>query len=238
MTVPNVLEFQKVCPIEFRTNIDPEFEIVPEAYLDAKPPTTDELQDGMQKIIREHLAFLIRTNLFSKEISDNISTEVIQHNVAFQEIPVVNLFNTAKGHYHVSSELDTGSVPLISCSTENMGIEGYFDIKEELHTNCLTVASDGTPLTTFFQPYPFAAKDNVIILKPKENLKSSTKLFVALQLNRMRWRFSYGRKCYSQKFKKIKIFLPFKDGKIDENYIEQLCQHCYGWNELKAFMEK
>ena len=119
-----------------------------------------------------------------------------------------------------------------------MGIEGYFDIKEELHSNCLTVASDGTPLTTFYQPYTFAAKDNVIILKPKEALKPSTLMFVALQINRMRWRFSYGRKCYSSKFKKTKIFLPFKDGNVDEDYLERLCLHCYGWKELEAVMEK
>lgn len=238
ITVPNILEFQKACPIEFDSHVDPEFEIVPEAYLDPKPPSTADLQDGMQKTIREHLAFLIRTNLFSAKISSDVANDTIQHNTTFKEVAVNSLFNPVKGYYHASSELDAGIVPLISCSTENMGIEGYFDIKEQLHSNCLTVASDGTPLTTFYQPYRFAAKDNVIILKPKEKLKFSTLLFVALQLNRMRWRFSYGRKCYSAKFRKTKIFLPFRNDKVDEDYIERLCEHCYGWKDLEAFVEK
>lgn len=233
INVKNIPELQKACPIAFS---DPNFEIIPEAYLNAKPPTTKELEEGMQQTIREYLAFLIRSSRFSGKVSESVLGEPIKHNTTFKEISVIDLFIPEKGYYHVSAELDSGNVPLISCSTENMGIEGYFDIKEHIYSNSLTVASDGTPLTTFYHPYDFAAKDNVIICKPRKKLKLSTILFVAFQLNRMRWRFNYGRKCYSKKFEKIKIFLPIKENKIDEGYIEKLCEHCYGWKELKEFM--
>jgi len=53
----------------------------------------------------------------------------------------------------------------------------------------------------------------------------------------MGWRFNYGGKCYSKKFEKIKVFLPIKENEIDEDYIEKLCESCYGWKELKEFMQ-
>jgi len=234
LAVQNIPELQKACPIDFQ---DADFELVPEAYLDAKPPTTKELEEGMQQTIREYLAFLIRSSQFSGEVAESVASTPIEHNTTLKEVNIVKLFIPEKGAYHVSAELDFGNIPLISCSTENMGAEGYFDIKDHIHSSSLTVASDGTPLTTFYHCYQFAAKDNVIILKPRNTLKLSTILFIAFQLNRMRWRFSYGRKCYSRKFKKIAVFLPIKDNEIDEAYIEKLCEHCYGWKELEEFMQ-
>ena len=205
--------------------------------MDAKPPSIKELEDGITQTIREYLAFLITSPIkFSEKISNETISAPIIHNSVFEEINVTDLFNPEKGDYHVSAILDSGDMPLISCSTERMGIEGYFNINEHIHQRGLTIACDGTPLTTFYQSYPFAAKDNVIICSPKKNLKISTILFIATQLNRMRWRFSYGRKCYSKKFEKIKIFLPIIDGKIDEDYLERLCNVCYGWNELRDFI--
>jgi len=234
--IPNIPEFQKAYSIDF---YDRDFELIPEAYLDAKPPTPIELEEGMRQIIRNYLAFLIRSPIrFSEQISNDATSLPITHNRNFKEFDVTGLFKPVKGYYHVSAILDSGNVPLISCSTENMGIEGYFDIKEHIHSNSLTVASDGTPLTAFYHCYNFAAKDNVIICKPRKDMKLSTILFVALQLNRMRWRFNYGRKCYSQKFEKIKVFLPIKEKEIDEDYIEKLCESCYGWKELRQFMQR
>lgn len=236
IAVQNIPELQKAYPIDFSdSNVD--FELVPEAYLDAKPPTTKELEEGMQQTVREYLAFLIRSSQFTKPIAESTTAIPIDHNTQFEQITVVNMFTPEKGFYHVSAKLDSGVVPLISCSAENMGIEGYFDIKDYVHSNSLTVASDGTPLTTFYHCYEFAAKDNVIILKPKKPIRLSTILFVALQLNRMRWRFNYGRKCYSRKFKRIAVFLPVKNSEIDGAYIEKLCEHCYGWKELEGFMQ-
>jgi type I restriction-modification system DNA methylase subunit len=58
MPVENIPEFQKACPIEFE---DPQLELVPEAYLDEKPPTPEELKDGIDTLIRETVAFIIRS---------------------------------------------------------------------------------------------------------------------------------------------------------------------------------
>lgn len=54
----NVEMRQKVCPIDFS---DPLLELVPENYLDESAPTIQDIQIGIEDIIRESVAFLIRT---------------------------------------------------------------------------------------------------------------------------------------------------------------------------------
>ena len=55
--VENVLQFQKAEPINFD---DTHFELVPEVYLDQKPPTIEELQNQMEYITRDSVAFIIK----------------------------------------------------------------------------------------------------------------------------------------------------------------------------------
>jgi len=59
-TIPikNILEFQKACTIN---ESDKYLELVPEAYIDQKEPTTEEIEDGVENLIRETAAFLIRS---------------------------------------------------------------------------------------------------------------------------------------------------------------------------------
>ncbi len=56
--VASVPEFYKAAPIDFS---DPLFELVPEAYLDLKTPSEQEIIDGMDNLVRETVAFLIRS---------------------------------------------------------------------------------------------------------------------------------------------------------------------------------
>ncbi len=129
------------------------------------------------------------------------------------------------GDIHASSKLEEGDIPLISCATDNNGTEGYFKIsKDKTYENCVTIACDGSwPLTSFYHPYMIAAKDNVLICIPKKEIKLTTIYYAVAYLNTITWRFSYGRKCYASKSKKIKINFPVKDnGKIDEEYIEEI----------------
>lgn len=56
--VQNIEEFKKACPINFKDN---SLELVPEVYLDQKPPTIKDIEDGMEKLIREDIAFIVRS---------------------------------------------------------------------------------------------------------------------------------------------------------------------------------
>jgi len=132
------------------------------------------------------------------------------------------------GEYHASSELEEGKIPLVSCKTEKTpdhGVEGYFKIpNENIYENCVTITCDGDqPSTAFFHPYRFTAKDNVLVCVPKDDVKLTTLLYAISCLNKERWRFSYGRKCYSNKLDKLTVPFPVdNDGKIEQDKIEKI----------------
>ena len=152
--------------------------------------------------------------------------------VKFDRFGLKAIFSEIKnGDIHAFSQLQKGSVPLVSCKTEKTpdhGVEGYYNIPiEKTFEKCMTITCDGDqPTTAFFHPYRFAAMDNVLVCIPKTETKLTTILYFIADLNRQRWRFSYGRKCYQNKMDKLKVIFPIKDsGEIDQDYIENILNH-------------
>jgi type I restriction enzyme M protein len=134
----------------------------------------------------------------------------------YKEFQIGQLFRLVPGHFHARSELDIGTVPLISCGWENNGLIGYYDIQEEdTHTRALTVAFNGAPLTTNFHPYTFGAKDDVAVLVPLKPMADSLLIYIAALLNGKRWRYGYGRKCYREKLRNVNLSLPVNDRNED-----------------------
>ncbi len=60
ITVQNREMFYKACPVDFD---DPNFELVPEYYLEQSSPTAEEVQGGVQQVIRSAAAFLVREGI-------------------------------------------------------------------------------------------------------------------------------------------------------------------------------
>ncbi len=52
-------EFKKICPIDKE---DPNVELVPEVYVDSKIPNLEEIENGVEEMIREAIAFKIKYN--------------------------------------------------------------------------------------------------------------------------------------------------------------------------------
>ncbi len=55
--VPSIDMKQKACPIDFSDKL---LELVPENYLDQAPPSIKEVQEGIEQVIRDAMAFLVR----------------------------------------------------------------------------------------------------------------------------------------------------------------------------------
>lgn len=225
-------------PIDFT---DKQLELIPEAYLDEGLISISETVEEIDKIVRELFSFLITSkkigNHFLKFIK-NQNTKPFSSKIKYKIFKLNELFcyiNT--GDFHVSGDLDKGTTPLISCKTVENGTEGLFEIDNNIFENCITIASDGSwPMSSFYHSYEFAAKDNVIICKPNENLNQKAILFITAQLNSQIWRFSYGRKCYLNKTDKIQIPLPVNNNdEIDFNVIDSIVDSCQVWNDLKSF---
>ena len=225
-------------PIDFT---DKQLELIPEVYLDEGLVSISETINEVDKIVRELFSFLITSkkmdNPFLKFIKDQ-KTKSFQSEIKYKIFKLKDLFSYVNtGNFHVSGDLDEGSIPLISCKTIENGTEGYFEIDENIFENCVTIASDGSwPMTSFYHSYKFSAKDNVIICRPNENLSLKAILFITAQLNSQIWRFSYGRKCYLNKTDKIQIPLPVNDmGEIDFDVIDAIVDSCQVWNDFRLF---
>jgi type I restriction enzyme M protein len=149
-----------------------------------------------------------------------------------EELRVKSLFEVRSGDCHATSELDVGDIPLISCGDLNNGLVGYYDIPPDwVYSHAITVAYNGSwPLTTKFHPYRFGAKDDVAVLMPFSPMKDSVMLYVAALLNRMIWRYSYGRKCFREKLQDVVLLLPVTHdrlGAIDERLPDELFRRAF-----------
>lgn len=153
---------------------------------------------------------------------------------SFGELPLTSFFQRIdRGDYHAVHELEHGTVPLVSCAETNSGIEGFYDIPpDKTYRRIVSISSAGLPLTSFYHPYAVGVKDDVMVCTPKEGISEITLRYVVALLNRMRWRFSFGRKCYSNKVSSIALRVPVtSSGGIDQNAIGRLF-HPVGVNDV------
>lgn len=139
----------------------------------------------------------------------------------FKPVPLEDLFILTAGDYHSLADEDPGSTPVASCADTENGVAGYYDIPAELlYRDALTIAFNGSPLTTKMHPYAFGAKDDVAVAIPKSGLPVEALIFIQAQLNAERWRFSYYRKCFCDKLGRTTVELPVgNDGKLDLSFM-------------------
>jgi hypothetical protein len=145
--------------------------------------------------------------------------------ISYRDFKLIDLFAVKSGNYHAVKELDPGPVPLISCGDEDQGLVGFFDVPDaRAYKRALTVAYNGLPLTTKFHPYKFGAKDDVAVLIPRTPFQDATLFYTASLINQQAWRYSYGRKCFREKLKRVAISFPVntETGTVDEGEIAKL----------------
>jgi type I restriction enzyme M protein len=230
--IENIREFQKATSIDLS---DPEshLEIVPEAYLDEKSPSISEIEEGLLKIVREGVAYLIKSGTvsLSEQFPRHNKIPFVSHNTNYGFFNVEeDLFALDRGDFHALDRLDEGVIPTVSRISDNNGVVGYFEPPDgaQLRQKGLLTVSTVTG-DAFVQLTDFVATDNVLICYPKKPLRLTTIFFIQLMINLQRWRFSYGRQPYRRIFSSINIPLPIKDREIDEDYIETVVKNSYGW---------
>ncbi len=222
---------------------DPITELAPEAYLQSRKPTWDTLNKRLDTQIRETLAAYIGNELHSGKASKTLdSAAAVKRNQpklavakvpTMKAVPIADLFNLVAGDFHSLTEESTGQIPIVSCADANNGIHGWYDISEEhIYKDALTIAFNGAPLTTKLHPYAFAAKDDVAVAIPKEELELPVEalVFIQAQINAERWRFSYYRKCFIEKLARTTVPLPFVNGALDIDFMVRLVRgQSYWW---------
>lgn len=155
--------------------------------------------------------------------------------VRFGQVCLASLYDFSAGTIHSLSELAPGSVPVVSCGDQDNGVSGYCDAGEPLYDHKLTIAFNGmNTLTAKYHPYQFAAKDDVAVCSPNRKLLLTTEIFVQMAINRERWRYSYYRKCFIDKLRRLCVPLPVKAGKIDEDAMRLAIESSPYWPMLRS----
>ena len=230
--VPPVPEHLRVAPIDYS---DPILELVPEAYLDSSVPDADGLNDRLDAQVRDDVAAIVTADLHYRSIGRASIVDASRGAVAVREartLPLISgfgtfslddLFDLRAGDFHsIAAELDDGAIPVISCADSGNGIIGTFDVAtSDTYRDALTISFNGQPLTTKLHPYSFGAKDDVAIAVPKRPMSAAALVFVQAALNAEQWRFSYYRKCFMAKLRRLTVTLPMTvDGHPDIAYME------------------
>lgn len=157
----------------------------------------------------------------------------------FKKFKITELFYLVRGDFHALSKLKSGDVPTVSRISYDSGIAGYYakPSKAKLYPP-LTITVSTVTGDAFVQLQSFIATDNVLILPPKTQYTPTTLFFIQTMLNRERWRCTYGRQLYKEKFRKTEIYLPTNSNKqLDEDYIRMIIQSSPYWSLLESYIK-
>jgi len=117
-----------------------------------------------------------------------------------------------------NNKLEELKYPYVTTQTSNNGIRDWYDTFTD-DGNILTIDSAVVGYCSY-QPFNFTASDHVEKLVPKFEMNVYRALFLATIINKEQYRYSYGRKFNQDRIRETKIKLPFKDEKIDWDWIE------------------
>lgn len=161
----------------------------------------------------------------------------LKEEIGFRPFALGALYDLVPGEFHNVGDLEPGDTPVVSCADEDNGIIGFYDVpKESTFVSRLTVAFNGCPLTSKYHAYRFAAKDDVAVCIPKNDMRLTTHIYIQLALNRERWRYSYYRKCYADKLRRFQVLLPSKNGHMDEGIIREIIEAAPYWAFVKPHL--
>jgi hypothetical protein len=108
--------------------------------------------------------------------------------------------------------------PYISTQSTNNGVRAWYALSTD-KGNILTIDSAWLGYCSY-QSMDFTASDHVEKLIPKFDLNVYRALFLTTIINMEQYRYSYGRKYNQDRIRDTIIKLPFKDGSVDWNFIE------------------
>lgn len=219
----------KTAPIDFS---DPLLELVPEAYLDSITPTTKEVSTILDLQIRDIISGLVTVDLrynngvptileASRNGTPTSQKSGLGVQKRFRDFPLDSMFSLTAGDYHSLAEEAPGPLPVVSCADAENGIIGGYTIPaSDTYENAITIAYNGSPLTTKLHPYRFGAKDDVAVAIPLREYPVEALVFVVASLNSERWRYSYYRKCFQAKLGRLLVKLPVDDkGGLDIDWM-------------------
>lgn len=131
-----------------------------------------------------------------------------------------SFFKIKKGKRLIEEDREKGDLEYYSASEFNNGLTDHISNPLFIEENTLIYTTFGD---CYYIPHKFTASDEISILKYKD-INVYNALFIATVINKNKYKYAYGRKCFKNKFEDEIIKLPIcykEDGKtpiIDKSY--------------------
>lgn len=180
--------------------------------------------------IKKYLAFKFLTNIISIINDNNLSLQNIKYdlyqrkwNSFYYDKKNNGIFEIKRGKRHIQEDRIEGDILYFSASEYNNGCTDKISNPLFVEDNCIIYSTFGD---AYYIEGTFTASDEVSIFKHKM-LNKFTGLFIATIIKQNKYKYSFGRKAFYNKFTKDEIKLPSNaDGQPDwefmENYIKSL----------------
>lgn len=132
-----------------------------------------------------------------------------------------DLFDVLNGKRLTKSDIISGSIPYISSSSYNNGIQEYIANDDgAIYSDCLSIAYNGKESAVFYHSYKAVFSDNVRVVKVRNGKSDKNSyLYLATVFKKVRERFNYGNPMSSEKLRNENIKLPTKNNQIDFEYM-------------------
>lgn len=149
---------------------------------------------------------------FEKEYSKSVLKESIKIEYEkwqfFKLCGEDGIFDADHGTRLKSIDRIEGDIPLITAGKINQGITTYIqeNPKMKLFEKCITIDMFGN---SFYHTEKFYCDDNIVTLKPKNDISNYCCQFISIVLNNEKYRYSFGRQYRKTKYSDNQlIFLP------------------------------
>jgi len=118
-----------------------------------------------------------------------------------------------------------GDTPLISSTKYNNGIAVMVNYETTHSKKTITVASNGSVGSAFYQEKPYCATGDVNVLTPKFKINKYIALFFITLIESEKHKFGYGRKWGARRMRKSQFKLPIKNNKINFKFMEEFIKN-------------
>ncbi len=140
-------------------------------------------------------------------------------------MPISKVFESIKrGKRLTKSEQQSGTIPYISSTALNNGVDGYISIPNKRYrsfANFIGVNNSGSVGRAFYHEYSTIVSDHVTALSHRKLNKYNAPFLIACLEQSFRGNFSFNREISDNRFSRQKIMIPLTiDGDVDWQFME------------------
>jgi len=203
------------------THVDFADEWLVEAYIETN---FSSLKDrDFEETLKGYSTFLYFNELQGKVSKESYSNKKLKLDFkSWKEVSLNRLFRVKGAKTTDKKILDEKHAgkkySYVTTQSSNNGVRGFYDFHTD-EGNVLVIDSAVIGCCSY-QPLNFSASDHVEKLIPNFNINVYRGLFLTTVINKEQYRYSYGRKFNQIRIRDTIIKLPFKNGEVDWDFIE------------------